>query len=352
MNLDFDIREIVQEGGKPALYKVLRRICTNGFQLCSPKDYKIQHRELWGDPEEFALQAIGCSISALGGDPGEDATAFACHVVASKLIRYGVPTFYVGHELCDALLKTTPPDDLSFADLHWPMEAMLFVLPRDFSVKYFGDYVPFVAVSHMDAGEEVSSPLILKHIDTGESLRIPDVTINPPKPSKYWIATMVKWENGYPVNYDSRAIYTSTVKGLMSFEEFKIYRENADPQEVEDGKQAARRMSALALNLMLAMDAEPELISREKLLRPAQKQGKTVLRKPLWKPHWIGEHFRVEYEKHAPEGTHRSPIAHWRVGHWRNQRFGPLLANSKRIWIKPVFVGLSHAPTHQLTASL
>lgn len=38
-------------------------------------------------------------------------------------------------------------------------------------------------------------------------------------------------------------------------------------------------------------------------------------------------------------GTHGSLRTHWRRGHWRLQRHGEGLSQSKRIWIKPVMVG-------------
>jgi len=54
----------------------------------------------------------------------------------------------------------------------------------------------------------------------------------------------------------------------------------------------------------------------------------------------IGESYkpRIKYVSSASNGTHDSPITHWRRGHWRNHRCGKQLQDTKLIWIKPVLI--------------
>jgi hypothetical protein len=120
----------------------------------------------------------------------------------------------------------------------------------------------------------------------------------------------------------------------------------------EQDKRTVNRLAHLSINILLGMTAEPELVTRERILRPAKKKNGKVVRRATWKPNFIGEHFRITYENPAPTGTHRSPHAHWRRGHWRNQWHGPHLLLIKRIWIRPVFVGLGAAAPKEKNGSV
>lgn len=54
---------------------------------------------------------------------------------------------------------------------------------------------------------------------------------------------------------------------------------------------------------------------------------------------WIGKHFKIRREPSpARGGTHASPQAHWRRGHWHRVRHGQGKEQSKLLWYQPVFV--------------
>lgn len=46
--------------------------------------------------------------------------------------------------------------------------------------------------------------------------------------------------------------------------------------------------------------------------------------------------YRIKREHGVPEGTHASPVMHWRRGHYRRQRYGPGNSQFKTIVIEPV----------------
>ena len=147
------------------------------------------------------------------------------------------------------------------------------------------------------------------------------------------------------MHYDSRCPVDRPIKDLIVDSPFALYRKvlpDSDSSHTpEQDKESVNRMTTLAVNLMLAMTNVPNIMTRERILRPTKKVGKTIVRRALWKPNFIGENFRIKYEgEQVLEGHHRSPHAHWRKGHWRNQRYGEKLSLVKRIWIEPVFIGL------------
>ncbi len=54
---------------------------------------------------------------------------------------------------------------------------------------------------------------------------------------------------------------------------------------------------------------------------------------------WIGKHFKIRSEASPSRGgTHASPQAHWRRGHWHRVRHGQGKEQSKLLWYQPVFV--------------
>lgn len=303
--------------------------------LCCPK--RLQVPGGYPDPESLIASAYAANASALRGvTPVQDVTITSTRVACALLIKYQVPTYFVSTELCEALLETEAPEDLRFSEIIWPMPAMLFLLPFDFTQRYFRMPVHWLAALHIPAHALIHNPVIIDGIQS-------------PTPIEVWngdpifLANMLAWENGWPVHYDSRCpVNGHQVKDLLD-EGIQHYSmlHHVGPEEKKQDNLTVKRLATITINILLAMTAEPELITRERIIKPAKKKNGRILRHALWKPNFIGEHFRISYEKHAPEGSHRSPHAHWRRGHWRNQRHGPQNTLVKRIWLKPVYVGLT-----------
>lgn len=52
---------------------------------------------------------------------------------------------------------------------------------------------------------------------------------------------------------------------------------------------------------------------------------------------YLGDEFAQTLERNSPHGSVR---AHWRMGHWRSQPYGPQSSLRKIIWIRPTRIGL------------
>lgn len=77
----------------------------------------------------------------------------------------------------------------------------------------------------------------------------------------------------------------------------------------------------------------------------SSKQTKNKKGKLIIAPIFIGEKYQIKQikekfqSKPSEGGTHASPIAHWRSGHWRNQPYGSREnPQYKSIWIEPFLV--------------
>lgn len=320
--------------------EVLSRIwelSPNMRSLIYPKSFLVPSG--YDHPEIYALSAFSAALHVIRyPDPTQDKTQCSVHVTCCSLIRYQVPTWFIGQELCEALLKTEPPQDLLLEEIQWPMPSMLFILPRDFSKNYFGYQVPYITLSRIDSDAVLTSPLRL--IDHGSQTtlfpRMLEVHNNHP----FMIGTMLSWENGAPLHYDFRSPLNRPVKDLMTAPFEVISTRMITEEQIKHDMATEKKLINLGINLLLAMTAEPELVTEERMIRPANKHNGVIYKRALWSPRFLGKNYRIEYERCMANGTHRSPQAHWRIGHWRNQRHGPQNTLVKRIWIRPVFVGL------------
>lgn len=315
--------------------EVLDRIyehCPNMRSLVYPKSYLLPLG--YAHPEIFALSAFSSALHVLRRpDPTEDKTQCSVHVTTCMLVRYQMPTWFVGRELCEALLRTEPPQDLLLEEIPMPMPSMLFMLPSSFSETYFGYNVPFLTLSIVDKNAVLESKLVLYE----KKIRTLEVHNEHP----FMVGTMLSWESGAPLHYDFRSPLNRPVKDLMTAPFEVTSTRYLTESEINQDMATDHKMINLAINLLLAMTAEPELVSPEQMIRPADKKNGVIRKRALWTPRFLGKNFRIQYDKVFPSGTHQSPVAHWRIGHWRNQRHGPKNTLVKRLWIRPVFVGLT-----------
>lgn len=97
------------------------------------------------------------------------------------------------------------------------------------------------------------------------------------------------------------------------------------------------RMIKLVVNAHLYLSTlVPDDTPAPQQIKPSRvKHGRTV-RPALYAPTYVGASKPSEA---AGKGTHASPCAHWRRGHWRRQRTGLGRKHVTMVWIRPVLVG-------------
>lgn len=112
----------------------------------------------------------------------------------------------------------------------------------------------------------------------------------------------------------------------------------ADPTSQEESR-FLRNMRSLVLQCTLALTYRPDLLSEEPQARTGKRSGGSAKRNPpVLHPRWLGRTYR------SPRGSsggvaHRSPVVHWRKGHWRSQAYGPGWQEHRPIWIEPTLIG-------------
>jgi len=80
----------------------------------------------------------------------------AVHGQAALLLRYDVPTYYVSRELLAAAARTELPDDMVFEAISFPLDALVFMLPKG-TVRHPTDGdCPFHVLSRASKGQNLS----------------------------------------------------------------------------------------------------------------------------------------------------------------------------------------------------
>ena len=276
---------------------------------------------------------------------------------ALTLLEYRVPTFFVRSEFAQAVAQTEPPADFKFGEIKWPMPAMLFVLPTDFVMRYFGFNVPFLSVSRSAIG---TYPAMFKNMPKCE---MPIHAVHPVenRMERFSVVYPVYSEHNTPVDYTGTypmtlnvnqidqapyedATYMEEARLKQEFGDYGLDRSQPDlPAEGEAERLFNSKVQSFAVKLMLALTAQPNFITIGTQSRKTKiKHGR--VRDEIWNPNLIGWDYkakRVPTEGGA-EGTHASPRLHWRRGHMRNQPYGPKPwtdTSSKRLtWIEPCLI--------------
>jgi hypothetical protein len=311
------------------------------YNKCYPKPF--QHADKWYSARYFSLIAQESMFQRAMGfkqpvsDNGNiDSVALSVYYTTSRLLELGVPTYFVEPALLQALSQTNLPKELTLTDIHWPFDAILFVLPKNCIKAPHGEPL-YLGIARNPAGHQTvgfkDKDSISTSVDTLTTFA--------------FLTGEQMYGFSHPIN-ETYVIQAENAPDLDYFVPFEIPLEDAPEtisiefrkQDLPDADKVFSRLAIkLALQLLLVTAARPELIELERVLRPA-KMSKGVQKKGLFKPHILGFKYKLKYEHSIIGGHHESPINHWRAGHWRlySPRPGVKWKKENQIWIEPTFV--------------
>jgi hypothetical protein len=219
--------------------------------------------------------------------------------LASRMMEYDFPTYYVSQRIFDAIRHTHPPANQTWEHISFPFPAIAFMLPRG-ALKHVKDGrdVTFIAIAKIAGpyGERVC--VFYPYCDSGvsDSCAIPLTELL--EPTVGWM--QANTSKGVPVDSDMSAY-----------------------------------CFALAANLLCVMNNRRELIQLGEKL--TSKKPPKPGRKPQHSPTWLGLHYQIRYEAGIDPDMPSSRFTEigWRCGHFKEQRFGKGRKDSKTIWIEP-----------------
>ena len=326
-----------------------------GYQAVYPR--RILPPTGFPNPRNYSATIFGQLMA--GFSSGLDLLPHSAAMLSSlALIEHRVPTYFVRSEFAQAVAQTSLPDDGKFSEIRWPLDAMLFVLPLEFALKYFGFRCPFIAITRNHPG---TYPDDYRHLPPCEQ-PLSGLQKVRNEVDRLIIAYTVYSADPNTVPADYSGVYNMSMSfsqiGSMPMQDasyldeqnspldsqFKISGPDIPATDSEAEQVFGKKVQTFAIKLMLAMTARPELLANGELARAAgtKKGGRPVA--DLWHPNLIGWKYRAgrQTDNGGQTGTHASPRLHWRMGHLRKQPHGPKPwtehTPKRLLWIEPVLV--------------
>jgi hypothetical protein len=349
------------------MFNLIEKRCSTAFKLTFPRH--IVPPSGYVHPRYLGANLFGILLT--NKLPTGTVTNAVLQAVAWSLIEWKVPTFFVSENFMRAIVATEPPSDMTLSELRRPFPAMAFGLPSKFMQDYVGRHVHFLSVANIPKAilwpkfplEAVFSALNETIIDTGkfQNYSLQAQFLRPIQPvvneknriGIYWADCsddiVIDYAGSYPLEDTIQQVIQSDLFLDQNLSEFqskfdsmienyeKLVNHSVLVKKLTPEEDLAfnQRMNALAIRLLLAMSARPDLVETGKILRAARvKHGRE--RDELWSPNFIGKNYQLRRE--IPAGTHASPRMHFRRGHHRHHAYGPGRLQRKLIWIEPVLV--------------
>lgn len=283
--------------------------------------------EAWEDPRFFTAYAAS-SVNWLMSKydmrtemtwPSKDGM-LERGMMTAAIAEHDVPMFFVSPDMLDAADKTDVPHTVHWKHLKLPHEGAVFVMPRGKLMSPRGGSINFIAYARLYGDKIYKLP--------GKGARINT-------DFDHFMMCATDTEKMFDYNrvfkkpvFDARTDFgpDSTIATQFSTDPKEQQRDARlhplyTPADVEFND----RCTNILFNLLLLMEARPEIISKEGSRRVGYHKKR---RCELWSPNILGRGYRIgrptPTDPTADKGTHASPRWHWRRGHWREQGYGPI----------------------------
>jgi len=302
------------------------------WQRCYPRRYEITGKTQYDTPKAVARAMMDALLNYHAiSDRRVGQTEQNEALWASTMVRYGVPDYYLSHDVAVALMQTTPAEVLDCMTIKLPFEAAAFMIPKGvFTHDEYGP-ISFVAYTRNYQNSVILCPHPnpkVKHdlhcMNNSMSIFMRSVS-----------GMMLHWTYSHDINMidlkdeseliELQKTYSHTSRNGIKSQEFT-------PADIL----AMTRSIKLLFNIILLMTHKPETVEHGSLLKRIRKHDRQI---EYWSPRIIGRTYKLRYEQHTATGTHASPRGHWVSGFWREQPHGPGRTLRKTLWIEPFWRG-------------
>lgn len=229
-----------------------------------------------------------------------------CETFLDVLVKKMMPTYFVAREFLESVEQTDLLGCFTFAQLHFPMQGFLLVLPDHFTTPSVSHNIPFVMVSTLGGLLHIKPFAVT---DDGK-FRCDSITL--------------KYQNAQ-----------ESIQGYIE-RSVVLQRQENFPEYTSDVY-----IFGLVLKLLIILSTQPNALVDSLDDPPARKQRErkngTIKTDALWNACFIGNRFSTR-RRGVGMGGGSGMRMHWRRGHLRNQRYGAGRLVLKPIWIKPVLI--------------
>ena len=221
--------------------------------------------------------------------------------------QYQNPCFFISPEFLKAMLNTDIPDNFDLSDFKLPFPSMAFILPKDNPVKFRNKTTPFIGITRVNSSTKT---------------KLGEIQMSKP------IDKIIVTTSFLPGTFFAAGVQYKSLNQVLRMSPNELREESHRTKQVYTTVEDAEfilLLNKLAVNIVLAMESRPELVTKESYVRQGVSKNKTY-RPSVWQPNIIGAKYRFV----SPgTGTHESPRSHWRRGHFRQQRIGSSLCSTE-----------------------
>lgn len=247
---------------------------------------------------------------------GLDADSAMSTMIALFAIASRGPARYISSNLMEVIWKTDPPKSIQVPEL--PLPSFHLFLPKNKLALPNGSFINTLTI----VDNRLFSAYLNQYTDKRFDLDEDPCTF----PGLRVLAVSTKTDICHA------ASLWQPIPGV-----FERKLDGFDKDYLDLGGQ----ILGIAMNTVLAMIAEPELISIGELppgVRPATGFGSGPTDGPS-APVWIGRNYRRPATPSTPGDGSGAPLKpHWRRGHWHQVCCGPERRERRVRWFKPVYV--------------
>lgn len=303
------------------------------------------------NPAYYSMSIMGCAVNYRDRRKYSPETTAGLIAIQNQLLGYDIPTYFVDRNFLAACDATSPPKDMTFEDVKFPMPAMLLAFPVDYIQQRFGWPLPFCAIAKLETGDIDTHAKLLKF--TGSDLEISIQSAMCVFHSPLYVL------DGNPVDYVSR--YPAKHK-LCETETDKSHFEDPAAMEkviynhkspmlgdalihrdvpmptVDEEVKLLNEITILSTKVLLAMTARSGFTTTGTQSRKASFKNGVQIKEALWHPNIIGHGYKFSTANNGDSGHHASPKMHWRRGHFHTVLYGKGRSQRRNDWFEPVLV--------------
>lgn len=309
---------------------------------CYPRVYEDDRLGGYYSPRllsgHLAANVIGRALALHSPETGSVQSSAYDYLWACHLAKFGVPLFFLSRPLAEAIEQTKPPVAIEWHDMHLPYESAAFMMPKGVLTHPAEGDCMYVSYARFKEKELHDGSLVSKdkYGVLNGGLLVHAGVANMRQFHYHWPYTP---HHADPEQLSFKVIHLGDLEGAMS----KGGDDTSNfffPEGMTDEDHLfVRKVAHYVFSTIMLMLARPELVERGALQKRVQKPGKPA--REFWTPNVIGGRYRIARERAAAAGmggSHASPRAHWRRGHWRQQAYGEARSLRRDQWIEPVLV--------------
>ena len=282
----------------------------------SPKGYR--------NFKEFYLDAVRVRIVSSEGSSKQEATT---NKILIEMLKKKAPAYYLTDEIINAACNTNVPEisgkEIPFNNLNLftPDGLCMAVNIVSTCECYNTEHLPAQLQEAADksgvqidtAGVEVMiTAVIFADYHKYQGYATTELNLFPSSRKDKDLIFCSKNRIGYARDYDNCKIHRDMTVG---------------------------QLTRLIANTIMLINYQPSLVTAQRSNSPGLGFNKKSSDEPM-PVRWLGKNFSNSKTRSSTPsgGTHASPRAHWRRGHWHGYRYGEGRKTLKRKWVQPVYV--------------